>query len=135
MAYKINLSNEDLIELESRLLYERDSKIYKRLQCLKLKHKNYKNIQIADILSVTKETITNWIKLFLNEGFEGLCHLNYEGRRVSKLEPYNDIIISLNKEKKFSTVVQLKQILLDEYGLEVSKSWLNEYLKKIRAFI
>jgi transposase len=95
----------------------------------------YKNIKVAEILDVTKETITNWIKLYLSKGFDGLCSLNYDGRRVSKLVKYNDIIKNLSTEGAFTIVKELKHILKDIYGLEVCRSWLSEYLKKNRSLI
>ena len=135
MAYKINLSKEELKELESRMDCEKNPKIYKRLQCIRLITLKYKNIKIAEIVSVTKETITNWVKLYLNKGFDGLCSLDYDGRRVSKLQQYQDIIINLAKEGSFSIVKELKYILKDRYGLEVSRAWLSDYLKKNRTFL
>lgn len=135
MAYKIDLTKEEIIELELRMSSEKNPKLYKRLQCIRLKTLKYKNIKIAEILSVTKETITNWIKLYLRKGFDGLCFLDYDGRRISKLDKYKDVIKDLSNNGSFSIVKELMGILEDIYGLEVSRSWLSEYLKKNRAFL
>ena len=135
MAYKITLSNEESNELENRISSERDSKIYKRLQCIKLKHQKYQNKEIAKICSVSSDTVTNWIKLYLEKGFKGLCYLDYDNRRKSKLESYKDIIINLVKERAITNVNKLKAILKNEYNLKVCRSWLYKYLKKIRTLL
>lgn len=133
MAYKINLTNEQMKELEDKLSSEKRVKIYKRLQCIKLKNENYKNIELAGIFSVTPDTITDWLKIFLEKGFEGLTTLNYDGRKSSKLEPYNEEIIERTKKGEYSTVMELKTILKEKNDIEVSKSWLSKYIKKIRV--
>lgn len=135
MAYKINLSKEEFLKLQVIMSSEKNLKVFKRLQCIRLKTLKYKNIEIAEILNVTKETITNWIKLYLDKGFDGLCCLNYDGRRVSKLAQYNDAIKKLASEGKFAIVKELKSILKERYHLDVSISWLSAYIKKIRFIL
>lgn len=93
MAYKITLSAKEAEELRERIKKEKQVKIHRRLKCIEYKSKGATSLDIANILGVTNDTITDWVKLFTNKGFNGLCKLNYEGRRMSKLEPIKDEIV------------------------------------------
>ena len=59
MAHKINLSSKDLDELLNKKKNERDGKILRRLQCIHMKHKGSKNKEIAEMLDVCIDTITD----------------------------------------------------------------------------
>ena len=68
MTQKINLEEAQQIELKERLKSERDSKIWRRLKCIEMKHKGHKHKEIAALLDVTIDTITDWL-FFFNELF------------------------------------------------------------------
>jgi transposase len=86
MIYRVELNAAELKELHKRKGKEDNIKVYRRLECIQLKQAGTDNRSIAAFLLVNPNTVTEWIKLFLNEGFDGLCTLHYEGRRISKLE-------------------------------------------------
>ena len=105
MTQKIFLGEAQVIELNKRLNSERDSKIWRRLKCIDLKQKGHKHKDIAQILDVTIDTITDWLFLFNEGGFEELCKLNYEGRRISMLEKYK-----VNIEENIYKIFFKKQV-------------------------
>ena len=57
----------------------RSNKVFKRVQAFKLMYKDWKYSEIAEFLSVTNNTITNWIKLYKSGGIGKLLNLSYLG--------------------------------------------------------
>jgi transposase len=134
MKYKIKLSPALLQELTKRLKGEKGKKIYKRLQCIRMKHYGSGNQDISHLLGINHNTATEWAKLFLGKGFCGLCSLRYEGRRKSKLDPHREAIKSYIEEKMPSTLAELNGWLEKKYGFKMEETWLSRYCKKNSLF-
>lgn len=130
MRYKIEFTDAIVKELKKRLSSESRSKIYRRLLWLDLKRQGYQHKEIGSILQVSQGQITNWSRLFAEKGFEGLCSLNYEDRRRSKLAAYLDQIKAHVQESSISTLSSLQAWLEDEFGIFVEQSWLSRWIKK-----
>ncbi|MCB0538059.1 MAG: helix-turn-helix domain-containing protein [Bacteroidetes bacterium] len=128
--YQINLSEEERLLLASKLKSEKSNKIYRRLQCIHFKQLGLSHQIIASSLSVHVDTVTDWIKLYHSKGLSGLCNLNYDGRRSSKLEDYLSDIRSYIDQNLVSTISQLQDYLLTTHDLYVEQSWLYRYCKK-----
>lgn len=135
MTQKIELNKQQEQELGKKLKTERDSKIWRRLKCIDLKQKGHKHKDIAQILDVTIDTITDWLFLFNEGGFEELCKLKYDGRRVSVLEKHKvDIEEKIDKEN-VPTVKCLQHWLKNKFDIEIEHSWLTRWLKKNQIFV
>ena len=70
------------IEYEQLKLAERDInsvKVLKRIQAFKLIYLGWKYSDIAGFLSVTNNTLTNWINLYWKGGIDSLLDLHYKG--------------------------------------------------------
>jgi transposase len=130
MTHKIEFTDAVTKELEKRLSCERDAKIYRRLQYLDLKRRGYNSQQIGEILDVSPAQLTNWSRLFVKEGFEGLCHLKYEGRRLSRLDPHRERIKAYIEQSHVPTLASLQQWIKVELHLDIEQSWLGRWLKK-----
>jgi putative transposase len=130
MAYKIELSETVARELDEKMRTERDVKVYRRLHYLDLKRRGYSQQQISDILGVSLGQLTNWSKVFLSQGLEGLCYLKYEGKRHSRLTPYVEEIRQHVKENSVSTLTALQHWIQEEFKIYVEQSWLSRWIKK-----
>ena len=135
MAYTIPFNDEIKKELQQRLAAQRDKKIYRRLLCLDLLSQGYSHQEVCAILGISSYSVTHWIKLFRQGGFERLCHLNYHRRRVSKLSAYTDAIRDKIQGSSVTTLQALQHWLAAEFGVLVSQSWLSRWLKKTRLFL
>lgn len=132
---KIKLSNVELKELNKRRKKEKDKKIYNRLQCIYLLHIGKKHKEIIDILSVNKNSVTDWIKIFLDKGIDELSRpINYD-RRSSKIDAYIDKIKRGVKENSISTLAELQDWISDQYSIELEKSWLFRCCKKNSIYL
>jgi transposase len=134
MAYGIDLSEKGMEELRERKRKERDGKILRRLMCIEMKYKGMKNNEIAEYCGVCIDTITDWLFLYKEGSFEGLCSLKYEGRRISKLEKYSVEIRKKIEEEDMPCLKGLKQWIFEAYGVETCVSNLFYFCKKNSIF-
>lgn len=130
MTHKIELSEEVIKELKDRIGSEKNSKVYRRLLWLDLKYRGYGQKEISAILQMSQAQLTNWSKIFVEQGFKGLCRTHYEDRRPSKLMPYLDKIRDHVQRDSVSTLSCLQGWLSEECGLFVEQSWLSRWIKK-----
>ena len=130
MSYQVILSKTDLAIVKTKKRKERDAKLLRRYQCLSMLHENYPKKEVATLLGVNIDTITDWVKIYTKSGLSGLGLLNYQGRRPSSLDLIKDELIDLIKKENINTMVQLQGIIKNNYKLVVEQSWLGRYCKK-----
>lgn len=111
------------------------SKILKRYQCIHFKNQGLPNKQIAALLCVNIDTITDWIKLFKQKGLHGIGELAYDGRRVSQLEDYKEEIKAYVDENIVPSIKELQSYILEKYGIKIEHSWLFRYCKKNSIYL
>jgi len=126
----LNLTEEQKEVLQNLLRSERYTKVYKRLQFLELKSQGKKNSEILPVLYISHHTCSDWMTLFLSEGFEGLCHLRYEGRRKWKLSQQKEKIQEHMETTLVSSLNELKDWIEKHLSISVQTSWLWEWCKK-----
>lgn len=130
MSYQVILSKTDLDIIKTKKRNERDAKLLRRYQCLSMLHENYPKKEVAKLLGVNIDTITDWVKIYTKSGLVGLGLLNYEGRRPSSLDQIKDELVDLIKKEKINTMAQLQVNIKNNYKLDVEESWLGRYCKK-----
>lgn len=127
---QFKLSKQERIRLNNLIKQEKSSKISRRLQFLKLKDKGKTHTEIAGIIGVCRETLSDWLNLYTDKGLSGLVKLNYDGRRQTKLDDHIDQIKQDIKAKTISTLAELQDLLQDKYEIEIEASWLFRLAKK-----
>ena len=130
MSYQVNLSAEELVELKNIKREVKDSKLLRRYQCLHMLHAGMKRQDVAELLDVYIDTITDWVKLFRSVGLAGMGELKYAGRRPSALDEHKEKIKEYIKTTSVNTISQLQDYLQIELQVEIEHSWLSRYLKK-----
>lgn len=130
MSYQVILSKIDLDIIKTKKRKERDAKLLRRYQCLSMLHENYPKKEVAKLLGVNIDTITDWVKIYTKSGLAGLGLFNYEGRRPSSLDQIKDELVDLIKKENINTMVQLQGKIKSNYKLDVEESWLGRYCKK-----
>ena len=135
MAYQIKLTNKEQEELVHRKQNERDGKILRRLLCIDMKHKGMRNLDIAEYCGVCIDTITDWLMLFGSGGFKALCTLQYNGRRISKIEKYKEEIMEKQKAEGIENLKELKSWLAKEHNTKTCISNLFYFCKKNSIFL
>lgn len=127
--YKIKLSSFEIRKLEKKGKEVKDKKTFRRLQCIQLKRKGKKNKEIAGIIGVCQDTITDWIKLYSQKGVDGLCDMNFN-RKQSAIDSHLNEIKQDLKENIISTLAELQDWLKEKYSIEMGESWLSRCCKK-----
>jgi transposase len=95
MSYTIQLTKADIALIAEKKRKEKNGKLLRRYQCLFMLYENYPKKEIAGLLGVNIDTITDWIKLYNKEGLRGLGLLKYEGRRPSSLDSIKEKLLSM----------------------------------------
>ena len=112
--HKINFSKSELKAIKQRKKTEKDKKILRRLYCLELKAKDMLHKEIADNIGVSPDTITNWVKIYIKKGLNGLCApINYD-RRSSSIDPHIKKIKATVKDKTISTLAELQSMIKND---------------------
>jgi transposase len=130
MSYQVNLTDQELVDLKRIKREVKDSKILRRYQCLHMLHTGMKRQDVAELLDVYADTITDWVKIYKSVGLVALGNLKYDGRRPSVLDAHKETIKSYIKSTSVNTISQLQDYLKTELNIEIEHSWLSRYLKK-----
>ena len=130
MSYTIQLTKADIALIAEKKRKEKNGKLLRRYQCLFMLYENYSKKEIAGLLGVNIDTITDWIKLYNKEGLRGLGLLKYEGRRPSSLDSIKEKIIEYVEKENISTLSQLQKIIEKKHHVRIEHSWLSRYCKK-----
>lgn len=135
MKRNISLTKEEKEELEKYMKEEKNIKIYRRLQFIKLKDEWKKNTEIMKIIPVSINTLSDWTTKFFKWGIKWLLNLNYEWRRIWKLDKNKEEIKLYVKSNIVSTLSELKDRLKKELDIDIQNSWLWEFCKKNWIFL
>lgn len=133
--YTITLSRAALVALKQRRKQEKNQLISNRLRCIYLAHTGKGNRTITEMLAVNKNSVTDWIKLYIDHGLEALCRpINYD-RRSSTLDPYIDHIKQDIQDQTISTLAELQDWIKTTYSIELEQSWLWRCCKKNSIYL
>jgi transposase len=130
MALQLSIPKSDMVVIAQKRRTESKAKFQRRYQCLWLLHEGYLRKDVANMLGVNIDTVTDWIKIYNKSGLEGLGLVHYEDRRPSSLDMYKDDILSYIANNGVSTINELRAMLAHSYGLKIEHSWLYRYCKK-----
>ena len=126
----IQLTEQQKKELQTKKKTEKSHKIQRRYMYVELSNSGMTNLNIASIIGVTNDTLTDWKDIFEEGGLEGLSSLNYAGRRESKLDKVKDKIIKKVNTDAVSTLKELQSYIFEQFNISIEQSWLSRYCKK-----
>lgn len=130
----IKISLKDIKEIKKRKQKEQSAKIFRRLLAIEMRNSGIKCKDVASIIGVCADTISDWTNIFLAGGIKTLCSFDYEGRRPSVLEPYVKDMKAKVEDESISTILQMKTWLKEEHKVDVEESWLFRFCKKNSVF-
>lgn len=133
--HKIKLSKIEIKKINQLKRREKNKRIFRRLQCISLSNQGKEYKEIADITGVCADTVTDWIKLYLNKGIAGLCQLDFKNKRQSKINDYIDKIKKDIENNMISTLSELQDWIKNNYDIEMEASWLFRCCKKNSVYL
>lgn len=128
--YKIKLSKKELTKINKIRKKEKNKAISDRLQCICLAATGKSNKEITNILAINKNSVTNWIKIYLEKGLGALCQPENFNRRSAKIDDYADKIKQDIEKNIISTIAELQSWVKKKYSLQIEQSWLFRCCKK-----
>jgi len=127
---KINLTKEDLKQLNATEATIQKTQLLKRIQCIKLKNKGWKHKDLADFFNVCIETISNWIISYRDNGLEGLLDWNNNGRQSAMTKEQQNILKKHNEKKPFDTAKEAQSFIEKKFGFKFHLHYVQKLLKK-----
>jgi transposase len=124
------LSSEQYVQLET-VLKESKGADYTRIKAILLSSDRYSINEIADILSVQRDTVSKWIKLFENDGIDGLKRKSGSGRPNILTENEQKKAIEIAKKHPKSIKSAINEIK-KETKKEISTWTLKRLIKKTK---
>ncbi|KXB08733.1 hypothetical protein AKJ56_00535 [candidate division MSBL1 archaeon SCGC-AAA382N08] len=127
---------ESLKELRGKM---DDPKVRDRITAVIMEVKGYKRGEMADLLSVHRETVRLWIKRFDESGVEGLWDEERPGRPSkisgSEKERLREDLKGSPKDFGYESEVWSTKMVLDhlreEYGVEYHPRYIQRFLRSL----
>lgn len=123
----LEISETDSLQAKMERKHHKSMIIRDRMHTIYLLSNGFKRTLCAEILGCSPNTITEYIRLYNEGGLERLRQLHYH-KPVSELEKHKDEIKSDIENLKPSCLSQIRQHILEKYGIQRS-------LERIRVLL
>ena len=117
-------------ELFPEMTLNTNSRVRKKCLVVYLRKKGYRREEVAELLRIDEDKVTNYTKKYDESGLQGLLEENYH-RPKSQLEPYSERLKELFKKQMPHTVNQAIEMIDKETGIVLKPSACREFLRKI----
>jgi transposase len=124
------MTEKQLDELYPEMTLNKNSRARKKCLVVYLRKKGYPREEVAELLRIDEDTVTNYTKKYDESGLQGLLEENYHHPK-SQLEPYSEQLKELFKKQMPHTVNQAIEMIDKETGIVLKPSACREFLKKI----
>ena len=130
--FTLTLAQKRELELAEQTVSQ--VQLLKRIQCIKMRNKGMKNIIIADLLSKSDQTSSNWFQLYKEGGIERLLQWNYQGKISILTQDNLKRLEERNQEAPFERASEAKAFIKEEFGIDFHLHWVQKILKKKLQF-
>ena len=124
------MTEKQLDELFPEMILNKNSRARKKCLVVYLRKKGYQRKEVAELLRIDEDTVTNYTKKYDESGLQGLLEENYHQPK-SQLEPYTEQLKELFKKQVPHTVNQAIEMIDKETGICLKPSACREFLRKI----
>jgi len=127
---RIKLSKDEYKQL---LIIEKktsNKKLLIRVQAFKLLYKNWKYSQIAQAIDVTNNTITNWIKIYNENGLNNLFSLKYKGSKAKLTKEQFYLLKEKTETGSFTYAKEASQFIQETFNVSYHLRHVQKLLKK-----
>ncbi|MDR3143179.1 MAG: helix-turn-helix domain-containing protein [Tannerellaceae bacterium] len=130
MLTKMNLSEEEIRVLNYERFQYPCSKVQKKLHAIYLKAAHgYSNTETGKILDIHPNSVAGYIKIYEENGIEGLYRTCYH-RNGSPLEVYKDSIIEDFKKQPVCSIAEAISRIKALTGIERKPTLIRAFLHK-----
>jgi transposase len=125
------LTEEQRAEISNRYKHEKNPRFRERLQCLLLKDRGLTNTEVAQMLLVVPETVTDWLNRYQDGGVEALCCLE-TGGSDSWLSPQQTLQLQAELDKHvFQTAKQVCAWVAEQFAVTYSERGMRDLLRRL----
>jgi transposase len=131
MKRLLTLTQEERDAISRRYKQEKNPRFRERLHCLLLKDRGHTNLEVAEMLLVVPETITDWLNLYQAGGLEALCRLQTGGGESFLTPPQiGQLQVELDKHV-FQTAKQVCAWVQEQFGVTYSERGMRDLLRRL----
>jgi transposase len=127
---KLQLTDDQKTELYDNAFTNTDPKVRKKCFIVYLRGMDYSRQEIARIMKVDEDTVTNHVRLYTTGGLPLLLQDNYRTPK-SQLDPYIPQLKELFETQPPHTVNQAIEMIEKETGVKLKNSACREFLNKM----
>jgi|LGOV01.1.fsa_nt_gb transposase len=127
---RVDISDREYERLKVAEPKTKSVKVLKRIQAFKLMYLGWKYSDIAEFLSVTNNTITNWINYYKEGGIDSLLVLNYKGGQAKLTEEQLSELKIKAGEGVFAIAKDIQHYIKQNFGIEYNLSHVQLLCKK-----
>ena len=127
---RVSISKKEYKQLKLAEREVSSVKVLKRIQAFKLIYLGWKYSAIADFLSVTNNTLTNWINLYLVGGIDSLLALHYKGGQSKITDEQLSELRNEAARGSFTIAKDVQRYIKQNFGIEYNLSHVQLLCKK-----
>jgi transposase len=124
------MTEKQLDELFPEMTLNPNPRARKKCLVVYLRKKGYLREEVAELLRIDEDTVTNYTKNYDESGLPGLLEEHYH-RPKSQIEPYTEQLKELFKKELPHTVNQAIEMIDKETGVRLKPSACRAFLKKM----
>jgi len=127
---RVSISEPEFDLLKQAERKVKSVKVLKRIQAFKLIYLGWKYSAIAEFLSVTNNTLTNWINLYLVGGVDSLLTLHYRGGQAKLSDEQLSELRNEAAKGSFTIAKDVRRYIKQNFGIEYNVSHVQLLCKK-----
>lgn len=127
---KVQLTDKELKALNKAEKMVQKPQLLKRIQCIKLKEKQWKHKEIADFLNIRIETVSQWMKYYHEGGLKELLTWNYKGKKSILSKKQVDELKKRQEQTPFKNAAEAKIYIEKNFKIFWHLHWIQKLLKK-----
>jgi len=128
---KIELTNKDKKALKKRIKKTKDRKTADKLRVIWFKSNGLTHGEISQLLNIGINTVTDYLRIYLQGGIEALCYGNYKGSQPNlNLEQRNELKIELITNI-YNNTEQVIVWIEEKYDIHYTTSGMRKLLKRL----
>src|SRR5207249_7733415 len=131
MKRLLTLTDEERAEIVCRYKQEKNPRFRERLQCLLFKDRGLTNIEVADLLEVVPETITDWLNLYQGAGLQTLCRLETGGSDAFLSQEQMALLQTELDKNIFQTAKQVCAWVQEQFAVTYSQRGMRDLLTRL----
>jgi transposase len=125
------LTEDERTEITRRYKTEKNVRFRERLHCLLLKDQGYSNQEVARLLQVRRETITDWLHLYEDGGLDPLCRLEVGGSDGFLSAEQSEKLVAELDTHRFQSAKQVAAWVQEEFGISYSERGMRQVLQRL----